>query len=55
MKCPEQPDAAPPLRFRKASEVRRKPAPPRTEEQIRADMEESVRRNASTLRTLSKL
>lgn len=41
--------------YRTASEVRREAPAPRTDEQIRAAMKESVKRNAATLQTLSKL
>ena len=44
-----------PRPFRTAAEVRREPAAPRSDEQVRAQMRESVRRNAETLKTLSKL
>lgn len=41
--------------FVSAKDARRTPKPERTDEQIRAEMKESVQRNAATLRTLSKL
>ncbi|WP_157451123.1 hypothetical protein [Deinococcus puniceus] len=39
----------------RAQEVKRESKPPRTEAEIRAEMKESVRRNARVLQTLAKL
>lgn len=46
---------AAPLHFVTAKEAKGKPKAERTEEQIRADMKASVRRNESALKALAKL
>ena len=44
-----------PRRFVSLKELRPQPLPEESEEQIRAGMRESVRRNAAALQTLAKL
>ncbi len=55
MTAQEQKQAAEPRVFVSAKEAQGVPRPDRTDEEIRADIRESVQRNLSALRTLSKL
>ncbi|WP_425145228.1 hypothetical protein [Deinococcus sp.] len=50
--APEQPAPRP---YVSAKEAQGHPQPDKTDEQMRADMRESVRRNAAALQTLAKL